>query len=111
MSVEKETEIWSVVANIVDERPYGPGGIEKKKGTKHFPGGAKVYVIDSFPGECDSVVVVGHHRKSLRLAKMVISVKQIHRLRLKLVYSLNVKQIIEEHYIETGPRDFVSRDL
>jgi hypothetical protein len=38
--------IWRPVANIVQERPYGPGGAETRRGTKHFQPGAKVYVTD-----------------------------------------------------------------
>nr|GFD56498.1 hypothetical protein [Tanacetum cinerariifolium] len=37
---------WTAVANIVRERPYGPGGAEIRLGTKHFAPGAKVYIID-----------------------------------------------------------------
>jgi hypothetical protein len=36
--------IWAPVANIVEERSYGPGGAEARRGTKHFQPGAKVYV-------------------------------------------------------------------
>ena len=63
---KKGTDYWVIIANVVKERPYGPGGIEKKEGTKLFRGGSKIHIIDWYPGTCDSVEVIGHHRKSKR---------------------------------------------
>ena len=40
-----------------------------KKGTKHFSGGTKVYIIDWFPGMCETLIVVGRHRKAKRKFK------------------------------------------
>jgi hypothetical protein len=42
---------WAIVANVVDERPSGPGGEETRRGLKIFRPGAKVYVVDGFGGE------------------------------------------------------------
>ena len=98
METEEQESLWCLEANIVDERSFGPGKQETRDGTKHFRGGARVHVIDWFPGMCNDVIVIGHHRKSLRLSKMVISVAHIHNLRLKVVYNPTVIAMIKEHF-------------
>jgi hypothetical protein len=37
--------VWCVVANMVAERSYGLGGVERRRRTKHFAPGAKVYCL------------------------------------------------------------------
>ncbi|MGC9666090.1 hypothetical protein ACNTMW_05970 [Planosporangium sp. 12N6] len=32
--------VWCIVANVVDERSYGPGGAERRRGLKLFWPGA-----------------------------------------------------------------------
>jgi hypothetical protein len=59
--------VWSIVANIKKEHPFGPGGAETKIGTRQFRGGTKVYIAGCFPGTCDAVVAIGLHRKSRKL--------------------------------------------
>ena len=44
--------------------------LERRRGTKHFRGGAKVHVIDAHWGTCEVVTVIGHHRASGRYAKL-----------------------------------------
>jgi hypothetical protein len=93
---------WAAVANVITERPYGPGGLETRQGTKHFRPGAKVYIIDWFPGMCEAVTVIGHHRKSNQLMKLVVRVETLVRFRPKLCYSPAVNSIIEEHFADEG---------
>ena len=31
---------WCAVANVVEDRPFGPGGVETRHGTRHFAPGA-----------------------------------------------------------------------
>lgn len=94
----EETEsYWTAVANIVRERPYGPGGAEIRSGTKHFAPGAKVYIIDLFGGMCERIVVVGQHRKSKKLTAIVIDVKLVENLRAKVCYSPAVIEKIKEY--------------
>ena len=45
--------VWTVTANIVPTRKFGPGGTETRMGTKHFSPGTKVYIIDWYPGTCE----------------------------------------------------------
>ena len=96
-------EQWCVVANVKQERSYGEGGLETKDGVKHFRGGAKVYIIGWYPGMAESIIVIGQHRKSRKFIKNVIKAKHVENLRVKLVYSPKVLEIIENH-IETGGR-------
>lgn len=93
---------WTAVANVVAERPYGPGGLELRTGTKHFRPDAKVYIIDWFPGMCDAVTVIGHHRKSNQLMKLVVQVNTLEQFRPKLCYSPGAGRLIQEHFADEG---------
>jgi hypothetical protein len=91
---------WTAVANIVRERPFGPGGTETRRGTKHFAPGAKVYIIDWYAGTCERIIVVGQHRSSKRLITLVIDVKLVENLRTKVCYQPAVIAKIKEHYAQ-----------
>jgi hypothetical protein len=108
---EREQEpLWCLQANIVAERQFGPDGLDKSAETRHFRGGAKVYVIDWFAGQCHDVVVIGHHRKSLQLAKMVLPVSCIQNLRVKLVYSPTVIGMLKEHHSRRQPDPWLTKE-
>jgi len=96
MTPEPES-YWTAVANVVRERPYGPGGAEIRSGSKHFAPGAKVYIIDLFGGMCERIVVVGQHRKSKHLIALVIDVRLVENLRTKVCYSPAVIEKIKEY--------------
>lgn len=99
MATEKAIEpVWTVAANIVAERPYGPGGKERKRGTKYFRGGTKVYIIDWYAGMCEKIIVVGQARKTGRMIKIVIKATWVENLRVKLCYNPQVIEKIKEHY-------------
>lgn len=83
--------IWCPVANMVRERPYGPGRSEIKHGSKHFAPGAKLYpflVIGSVPHA--QIQVVGRHRGSHRYVTMIIRTAWLTNWRVDLVYSPHV---------------------
>jgi hypothetical protein len=83
--------VWCVVANVVTERPYGPGGAEKRPGTKHFRPRAKVYCFPALWGDgYDQIKVVGRHRGSNRYVTMIIKSAWLENWRAKLVYSPDV---------------------
>lgn len=90
--------MWTVVANIVEERLYGPSGNEIRKGTKQFRPRAKVYIIDWYAGVCEDIIVVGQARKSRRFIKIVIRATWVEDLRVKLCYNPQVIEKIKEHY-------------
>ena len=85
--------IWCPVANMKAERPYGPGGKETKRGSKHFKPGAKLYCDPgSIGGWYDQIKVVGHHRASHRFVTMIVSSSWLTNWRLELAYSPYVMQ-------------------
>ena len=87
----KPPGIWTLVANVLIDRPVGPGGGETRSGTKHFAPGAKVYVIGGFWGMGgDSVSVVGRHRNTKRYFTIVMSSRHLANWRTELVYSPTV---------------------
>lgn len=94
----KEEPIWTVVANIVEERPYGPNGKEIKIGTKYFKPGAKVYIIDWHPGTCESIIVIGMVRKSKKFIRITIKITGVENLRIKMAYNPTVIEKIQEHH-------------
>jgi hypothetical protein len=80
--------VWCIVANVVDERPYGPGGAERRRGLKLFRPGAKVYVVDGFNGMgYETLTVVGQVRKSSRFSIVHVPAKRLTNWRVRLVYS------------------------
>jgi len=94
-SSEPKTEpIWLIAANVVEERNYGEGGVEKRRGTKHFRGGAKVFIVGAHWGMCKSLIVIGHHRASGRYVQMTIPKRYLVNLRMKLCYSPKVIELV-----------------
>ncbi len=87
--------VWCVVANIVKEHPFGPGGEETKVGTRQFRGGTKVYITGCYPGTCDSVRCIGLHRHTRRFITCVVDVRWVENFRVKLVYQPKVLELIE----------------
>ena len=92
----KDQPIWTVVGNIVNERPYGLNGSEIKIGTKYFKPGAKVYIIDWHPGTCESIIVIGMTRKSRKFIRITIKANWVENLRVKLAYNPAVIEKIQE---------------
>lgn len=89
---------WVVVANVVKERPSGPGGKELKRGTKHFSPGTKVYILDWHPGTRTRAIVVGRARKSGRLIKVTVSVDAVENLRVKGLYKPHIVKMISDRF-------------
>ena len=100
--------IWCIVANVVAERSYGPGGIETRRGTTHFAAGAKVYFR---PGDwsdgTDKPVVIRRHRNSHRYVTMVISSEWLTNWRVELIYSPHVIKELAGYW--DGSRDSKAR--
>lgn len=90
--------IWTVAANIVHERPYGPGGQETRIGTKHFRPRTKIYIIDWYPGTCQQIIVVGLGRKPRRFIKVVIRADLVENLRVTLCHNPNALKKIYQHF-------------
>jgi hypothetical protein len=101
-SAESEDSMRCGIANVLKEIAWGQDGAETKKGTKHFSGGAKVHIIDYYPGMCDSVVVVGHHRASGRYIELSMRMKHLVNFRMTTVYSPKVLALIRARYSKLG---------
>lgn len=81
--------MWCPIGNIVETRPYGPGGRETRSGTLHFAPGTKVYYLGGMPfGMHDRIRVLGKHRgEKGGLEAMVILSEWVSRWRAKVIYS------------------------
>lgn len=108
-----DAPVWCVAANVLIERGHGPRGVEKRRGTKHFAPGAKVYVYNFFWGTAgERVTVVGHHRKSRRFIRLTMPAKHLANWRAELVYSPYVaKQVREFGEFAALPADSVKARL
>ena len=83
------------------ERPYGPGGEEKRKGTKHFRAGAKVVCVRFFwDGPLTNIMVIGRHRASNRFILIAVRADWLANWRVELVYSPRIIQLINEYVSE-----------
>lgn len=88
---------WCLVGNIIAERPYGPGGHEKRSGTKHFSPDTKVYCLPVRWGDgYERITVIGRHRGSKRFVTMVVQSKWITNWRAKEVYQPEVLRRIQQ---------------
>ena len=90
---------WCAAASVKKENVFGVEQL-RRKGTKHFRGGAKVYIVDAYWGMCNSVTVIGHHRAHGRYVKIDLHVKRLENFRLTLVYSPQVAKLFSEHFHE-----------
>lgn len=92
---------WCLVGNIVSERAYGPGGQMTRRGTKHFPAGAKVYCLPGQWGDgYDQIIVIGRHRGSHTFRTMIIDSAWVTHWRAQVVYS---PEVLRRIYIATAP--------
>ena len=90
-SSESDGPVWCVAANVVPERPYGPGGAEVRRRTNHFSPGAKVHVVDFFWGVGgERVTVVGRHRGAKRFVTLHMDADHLANWRAELVYSPHI---------------------
>src|SRR5713226_10277963 len=88
---------WCLIGNIVEERPYGEGGTEIKRGTKHFSPGTKVYCLPVKWGDgYEKITVIGRHRGSPQLVRLVIRADWITNWRAKVVYDPVVLRMIRQ---------------
>ncbi|MFQ5568082.1 MAG: hypothetical protein ACE5G0_00320 [Rhodothermales bacterium] len=89
--------MWCLIGNVVDERPFGPGGKEKKKGTRHFSPGTKLYCHPPKWGDgYEQIYVTGRHRGSRQLVTMIIRADWVTNWRAKVVYSSAVLREFEK---------------
>ena len=87
--------VWCVTGNVVESRPYGPGGAETRRGTRLFQPNAKVHLADAVssdwlfvenPQPFHNVRVIGRHRKSRDWIGCILRVANTTNWRVELVY-------------------------
>jgi uncharacterized protein (TIGR02996 family) len=87
--------VWCVTGNIVESRPFGPGGAETRHGTRLFRPNAKVHLADvtssywlfvENPQAHHIVRVIGRHRKSRDWIGCILRVANTTNWRVELVY-------------------------
>src|SRR3954471_5516170 len=87
-SSTKLDPIWGVVANIVDERPYGHAGREIRHGTPKFNAGEKVYLWDVYWGMGGIIsTVIGRFRGKYDYLTFSVQTAYLTHFRSKLIYS------------------------
>lgn len=100
-----ELGAFCVVANVAEETARSEGGLELGRGAKHFPPGAKVWVLPPQWGDGgDQLIVVGYHRgtRGRGLARMVISRLHLTGFRVQGVYSPAVLRALTMPLTELG---------
>lgn len=94
----EDKPVWSVIANIVPKRLYGPYGNEIKIGTKHFTPNTKVYVVDGYWGMGgESVTVIASPRKTTQYVVITIQTSVLHNFRTKLIYKPQVLRLLSQN--------------
>jgi hypothetical protein len=100
------TSVLALVGNIVEDRPYGPGGEEVRHGTRLFRPNAKVYLsslqssltinITAPRAKLDYITVVGQHRKSRKWIESWIDSTLVINWRIQVVYKPGAVQRLRE---------------
>lgn len=91
--MEVLTEHWGITANIIKELPFEEGGKETRIGTKQFRGGAKIYIVGSYPGTCDSLIAIGQNKHSRKFIRSVIRVNIVENMRIKMIYGKSAMEL------------------
>lgn len=79
---------WLVTATVVRWRRYGPLGREFRPGTKAYRGGARVYVVATYPGAGNQqLTAVGHARHTGRWIAVDMDTRHLHTFRARPVYA------------------------
>ncbi|MFF5707716.1 hypothetical protein [Streptomyces sp. NPDC012756] len=78
-----------LVANVAQETSHGEGGLEIRKGLRHFAPGAKVWIAPPAWGDGgERVIVAGRHRGNhRRYMRIVIERRFLTNFRVRAIYS------------------------
>ena len=103
---------FCVVANIAEQTASGEGGLDLRRGAKHFAAGAKVWVLPPQWGDGgDQLIVAGYHRgtRGRGLVRMVLSRRHLTGFRVQAIYSPAVLRALSRPLTELGrdhPRSY-----
>ena len=90
--------IWCLVGNVIDEHPFGEDHTVVH-GTRHFSPGTKVYCLPVQWGDgYEKIAVLGKHRGSRGLIRIVMSRELIHNFRCQKVFS---PYVIKRMYVRS----------
>ena len=97
MENEREFE-YCLVGNIV-ETHYFSENKEIRYGTKHFRGGAKIYIFPQYGGMGHKHIrVIGLPRKRYKVIDVVIPTEYITNVRVKKIFQPDLKMKIAENF-------------
>ena len=99
------TPIWAIVATVIAERPYGPGGQQMKHGTHTFRAGQKVYLQDAFERiEPIHVTIIGRYHGKHEYISCVVPTAHLANFQAELVYSPTIIERIQYGYMHRDER-------
>lgn len=108
---ESDDTQWCLVGNIVEERKYGEGGTERRRGTKHFAPGTKVYCLPVQWGDgYEQIMVIGRHRGAKQFRTMIISSIWVTNWRAKVVYNPEVLRRLATIEKEQGRSNWKTKE-
>ena len=105
MGEGQQVALFCVVANVAEETANGEGGLELRRGIKHFAAGAKVWVLPPQWGDGGTqVIVAGHHRgtRGRGLVRMVVPRRHLTGFRVQAVYRPAVARELTRPLTELG---------
>ena len=97
--------IWAVSARIIEERAYGPGGRETKRGTHKFRANQKVYVQHVFSF---NVQVIGRYRGKHNYISSIVRTTHLSDFCTELVYSPTIIERLQYGYIPKEERQLLT---
>ena len=99
MKMENEREFeYCLVGNIVEKHYFGENK-EIRYGTKHFRGGAKIFIFPQYGGMGhEHIRVIGLPRKRYMVIDVVIPTKYITNVRVKKIFQPDLKMKIAENF-------------
>ena len=106
-----ELAAFCVAANIMEETAHGEGGLELRRGVRHFPPGAKVWVLPPQWGDgADQLIIAGYHRGThgRGFTRMVLARRHLTGFRVQGVYSPALIRALTRPLSELG-RDHAPR--
>ena len=104
----REDGVWSVIANVPREVPYGPGGAETRSGLRKFKAGAKLHVVGGYPGAGQTIIAIGQHRHDGRYIRCAIRPDEVENLRVRMIYSPSVLALLRD--VPNGAAFFLTRE-
>ena len=103
----REDGVWSVIANVPREVPYGPGGAETRSGLRKFKAGAKLHVVGGYPGAMCTVIAIGEHRHDGRYIRCAIRPETLENPRVRMIYSPSILALLRD--VPNGAAYFLTR--